>query len=180
MRKSAAQEGCCVLANLLQFANAQGIKYLKDFTPVLVDKARQQWKLRGRALEVQQHERFKQFFKQMFDMGVIPSNPAEKLKRPNIQIDPVIVFDREQRERLLDAVKDNKRLLAANLVLKYTGLAPVDLVHLGPHKLKEFEGKNGVFYIVTRRKKTVRRVQVKIPNFLADMLHELPVYSTGL
>jgi site-specific recombinase XerC len=95
--------------------------------------------LKGRAHEVQA-ERFKQFFKAQFEMGVIPSNPAKDLKKPKVDKDPAVAFDRDQRDRLLDAVKGDPRLLAANLVFAYTGLAPVDLVHLGPQKLRERRG----------------------------------------
>lgn len=161
---------------LLAFAQENGITYMRDFTPELCDAARGKWKLNGRAHEVQA-ERYKQFFKALFDMGVIPTNPAKDLKKPNVTIDPVIAFDRDQRKRLLQAVKDEPRLLAANWVLYTTGLAPVDLVQLGPNKFKE---RNGSWYIVTRRMKTGKRVKVKVPKFVASLLHNLPTYPCGL
>ncbi len=124
-----------------------------------------------------QAERFKQFFKAQFEMGVIPSNPAKDLKKPKVDKDPVVAFDRDQRDRLLDAVEGDPRLLAANLVFAYTGLAPVDLVHLGPQKLRE---RKGSWYISTRRMKTNAKVQIKLPEFVVGRLKDLETYPGGL
>jgi len=161
---------------LLAFAQENRIVYMRDLTPELCNDATGKWKLNGRAHEVQ-HERFKQFFKALFDLGVIPTNPAKDLKRPNVTKEPVVAFDRSQRTNLLLAVKDDPRLLAANRVFSCTGIAPVDLVHLGPHKLKD---RGDRCYLAYRRVKTGKKVFIKLPKPVAVLLRELPTYPCGL
>jgi len=156
---------------LLEFAAHQGKQYLQEFTPELVAKLIGSWNVKGRALEVQ-HERLKHFFKFSYQMKWIPENPAANLKRPKVQKEPVYAFPKEDREAILRAVADDPFLLAANLTMRYTALAPVDLVFLKPHNL---HGDR----IVTKRRKTGNRVNVKIPPVLVERLNRLPVQAGG-
>jgi len=87
---------------LLDFAKRRSSTF--EISHQSLRTARQEWKLKGRDHEVQA-ERFKQFFKAQFEMGVIPSNPAKDLKKPKVDKDQVVALDRDQRDRPLDAVK---------------------------------------------------------------------------
>ena len=164
---------------LVEWAAANNITHLSQFDFKLVDDLRKTWRLNGRAMIVQS-ERLKQFFAAMHARKIISTNPAEALQTPNVVIEPVVAFDKGQRDALLDSVKDHPMLLAVNLVFKFTGIAPVDLVHLGPHKLQSNR-------IVYRRIKTRKNqggkgklLKVMIPESLVTLLTSLPVFPCGL
>jgi hypothetical protein len=156
---------------LLKFAAEHEIEYLQDFTPELVATWEGSWTINGRALEAQ-HERMKHFFKYCHESKWIPENPAAKLRRPKVHKEPVYAFPKEDRVALLKAVADNPFLLTVNLTLFHTGLAPVDLVFLKPVNLHQDR-------IVTKRRKTGKRVNVKIPAMLVERLQNLPVQNGG-
>jgi hypothetical protein len=105
-------------------------------------------------------------------MKWIPENPAANLKRPKVQMEPVYAFPKEDREAILKAVADEPFLLTLNLTMRYTALAPVDIVFLKPYNL---HGDR----IVTKRRKTGNRVNVKIPPVLVERLKQLPVQAGG-
>ena len=158
---------------LVEYAMEYELIYLKDFTPEHVNKFRNSWRVKGHAMEVQS-ERLKQFFKQCYELG-FPSNPAANLKRPIIKREdkiPVVAFCKKEQEALIEAVADDDFLLTFTLTLKYTGLAMVDAMHLGPNKL---HGDR----IITRRKKTDKRVVVKLPPELVQRFNQLPVQAGG-
>jgi integrase len=145
--------------------------FLKDFSPDAVTKFRGEWKVNGKALKIQS-ERLKQFFKYCHDYKWIPENPAAKLKAPMVKQEPVYAFPKEDRDELLKAVSENNFLLAMNLTMRYSALAPVDIVFL---KARNLHGDR----IVTTRKKTGKRVNVKLPSVVAERLKALPVQAGG-
>jgi len=158
---------------LLEFATEHQppFQYLQEFTPASVAAFEGAWKVKSRALQVQ-HERLKQFFKSCYDWKWIPENPAAKLKSPKVILEPVYAFPKEDRDRLLEAVAENDYLLALNLTIRYSALAPVDIVHLKPQNL---HGDR----IVTKRRKTNKRVNVKLPPVVVERLKALPVQAGG-
>ena len=155
---------------LVQFAATSGIAYLKDFNPDLVAKFRQQWKLKGHAMKIQS-ERLKQFFGHAHTMKWIPTNPAAGLKAPKIDEDdnvPVVAFSPDEITRILKACGNNEYLRTFNLVMRYSGLATVDAVKLGPDRL---EGSHLKLY----RTKTGTWVKVLLPPVIVERLKALPV-----
>ena len=165
---------------LLEFAKKDGIgvEYLQDFTPDHILAFRGLWKVNRRCLTVQA-ERLNQFFKHAHDTGWITENPTAKLKAPKVELEPVVAFGKDERDRIFAALKGdvegierNEFLLTFNLVMKYSGLATVDAIYLGPNKL---HGD----YLITRRKKTGKRVQLKMPPILLERLKALPVQGGG-
>jgi integrase len=158
---------------LLEFAAKQNppIEYLKDFNFDSVSTFRGEWKVKGGALKIQS-ERLKQFFKSCLDFGWIPENPAANLKAPKVKQTPVYAFPKADRDALLNAVSGDNFLLALNLTMRYSALAPVDLVFLKPQNL---HGDR----IVTKRKKTDKRVNVKLPPVVVERLKALPVQAGG-
>ncbi len=159
---------------LLQFARTNNVEFLKDFTPDLVAKFRQNWKVNGHALTIQS-ERLKQFFGHAHRMTWIPSNPAAALKPPKIDEDkkvPVVAFSAQEIKNILEACGTNEYLRTFNLVMRYSGLATVDAVKLGPDRL---EGSHLKLY----RTKTGAWVKVLLPSVIVQRLKALPVLSGG-
>jgi integrase len=159
---------------LLQFAATHGIAYLKDFDPDLVGKFRQQWKVKGHAMKIQS-ERLKQFFGHAHAMGWIPTNPAAGLRAPKIDEDdnvPVVAFSPDEITRILKACGNNEYLRTFSLVMRYSGLATVDAVKLGPDRL---EGSHLKLY----RTKTGTWVKVLLPPVIVERLTALPVQAGG-
>jgi site-specific recombinase XerD len=155
------------------------IEYLRDFTPSLVENFRGSWKVTRHAFEVQS-ERLKQFFKHECDMKRIPEDPAKDLKAPNVDHQPVTAFHKNQRLKIydalegkLDGVERNDFLLTVNLLFECTGLAPVDLILLGPDNI---HGD----HIITRRKKTGKRVNLKLRPVILERLKALPIHANNL
>ena len=84
-------------------------------------------------------ERLKQFFGHAHRMEWIPTNPAAALKAPKIDENdkvPVVAFSADETKRILKACGDNEYLRTFNLVMRYSGLATVDAVKLGPDRLE--------------------------------------------
>lgn len=158
---------------ILEFAAGQNppIVYLRDFTPPLVARFRGTSKVVRHASKVQS-ERLKQFFKFCHRMKWISENPAEYLAPPKVTEEPVYAFPKRDRDALLKAVGDDEFLLAFNLTMRYSALAPVDMVYLQPQNLH-------VDRIVTKRKKTGKRVNVKLPPVVVERLLALPVQAGG-
>jgi hypothetical protein len=159
---------------MVEFAAAHTpvIQYLKDFDPTSISAWVGEWKLSGRALLVQ-HERMKQFFKTCYEMKWgLPENPAAKLKPPKVKIEPVYAFGKEDRDALLAAVSTDDYLLTVNLVLRYSAMAPVDLIFLRPQNLHDDR-------LVFKRRKTQNRVNIKLPPIVVERLKALPVQAGG-
>ena len=158
---------------LLEFAAKQNppVTYLRELTPDLLTRFRGEWKVQRKALKIQS-ERLKQFFKFCHDMNWISENPAAKLKPPKVKEKPVYAFPKEDRDALLNAVADNNYLRTLNLTMRYSALAPVDIVNLKPQNLHEDR-------IVTKRRKTNKRVNVKLPPVVVDHLKALPTQAGG-
>jgi integrase len=158
---------------LLEFAANQNppIVYANDLTPEIVTRFRGEWKVQRHALQVQS-ERLKQFFKFCKDMNWIAENPATNLKPPKVNEKPVYAFPKEDRDAILNAVAEHDYLLTLNLTMRYSALAPVDIVHLKPQNLH-------VDRIVTNRRKTNKRVNVKLPPVVVERLKALPIQAGG-
>ena len=158
---------------LLEFAANQNppIVYANDLTPEIVTRFRGEWKVQRHALQVQS-ERLKQFFKFCKDMNWIAENPATNLKPPKVNEKPVYAFPKEDRDAILNAVAEHDYLLTLNLTMRYSALAPVDIVHLKPQNLH-------IDRIVTKRRKTNKRVNVKLPPVVVERLKALPIQAGG-
>jgi hypothetical protein len=89
-----------------------------------------------------------------------------------VTLEPVYAFPKEDRDAILKTVAEDDYLLALNLLMRYSALAPVDMVFLKPHNL---HGDR----IVTKRRKTGKRVNVKLPAILVDRLKALPTQAGG-
>jgi len=108
-------------------------------------------------------------------MTWIPTNPAASLKAPKIDEDdkvPVVTFSADEINRISKACGDNQYLRTFNLVMRYSGLATVDAVKLGPDLLK---GSHLKLY----RTKTGAWVKVLLPPVIVQRLKALPLLSGG-
>jgi hypothetical protein len=121
-----------------------------------------------------QTQRLKSFFAFGVTQGWIHANPASGLKPPvggdtNV---PVIPLTRVQVMRLIAACADKEYLQMFLLVMRYSGLATVDVVRLTPDRL---EGN----HLRLRRTKTKGWVKVLLPEVIAERLRALPVQPCG-
>jgi integrase len=154
---------------LTEFAAANKLVYLQDFTSDLVTKFRQGWKVNGHAMTVQS-ERLKKFFRYAHKMQWTPTNPADALQAPNTDEVPVVAFSPEEIKRILKACGSNEYLRTFNLVMRYSALATVDAIKLGPDRL---EGS----HLKLHRTKTGTWVMVLLPPVIVDRLNALPVQA---
>ena len=158
---------------LVEFASGYGIVHLADCSSEFLHRFRQAWKV-NRFTSEKQTQRLKSFFTFAVTQGWIETNPASGL-RPPVGGDsdvPVIPFTRTQVMRLIAACGENEYLRTFLLVMRYSGLATVDVVRLTPDRL---EGN----HLRLRRTKTKGWVKVLLPDVVADQLRELPVQAGG-
>jgi len=117
-------------------------------------------------------ERLRTFIRHCNDMGWIDSNPATKIKKPQVQNSPVIPFSAEQQEAILKAIDsypvrnsmgyDNRaRVLAFVLALRYTALRISDVVKLRRDKVVNAR-------LLLRTSKTGAVVHLPLPLALLD------------
>jgi hypothetical protein len=173
VRKSKAKPQWELLTYAAGFAARQNppITYLKDFTAELLTNFRGEWQVHRHALKIQS-EQLKQFFKFCKDVDWISGNPAAKLKPAKANEQPVYAFPKEDRDALLKAVAEDNYLLALNLTMRYSALAPVDIVHLKPQNLHQDR-------IVIKRRKTNAQINVKLPPIVVERLRALPTQGGG-
>jgi integrase len=158
---------------LVEFADRYGIVYLPDCSTDFLTRFRQSWKV-NRFTSEKQTQRLKSFFAFAAERGWISNNPAHPLRPPvGTHTDvPVIPFTRGQVLKLLMACGANEYLRTFLLVMRYSGLATVDVVRLTPDRL---EGN----HLRLRRTKTKGWVKVLLPDVVADRLRALPVQTCG-
>jgi site-specific recombinase XerD len=158
---------------LLEFAARHGIVHLSDCSTDFLTRFRQAWKV-NKSTSEKQTERLKSFFAFATAQRWVEENPASSL-RPPVGSDhevPVIPFTRSQVSRLLAACGSNEFLRTFLLVMRYSGLATVDVVRLTPDRM---EGN----HLRLRRTKTRGWVKVLLPDAIADRLRALPLQPCG-
>lgn len=157
---------------LLEFAARHGIVHLSECSTDFISRFRQSWKVNKFTSE-KQTQRLKSFFTFAVDRKWISENPATPLRPPIGDNDvPVIPFTRSQVTKLLACCGSNEFLRTFLLVMRYSGLATVDVVRLTPDRL---EGN----HLRLRRTKTKGWVKVLLPDVVADRLRALPLQPCG-
>jgi site-specific recombinase XerD len=162
-----------VSPTLPEFADDQSIVYLPDCSPDFVAEFRQSWKV-GTTTSAKQTERLKSFFKFAVDRKWITENPASSLKPPVGSDDdvPVIPFTKAQLTRIIKACPSEYEMMFI-LIMRYSGLAPVDVVKLTPDRLEKTN------HLRLIRTKTKGWVKVLLPGVIADRLRALPLQPCG-
>jgi integrase len=158
---------------LTSFAEGAGVKYLSDCTSDFLAQFRQSWKV-GKSTSQKQTERLRSFFAFAKGRKWITDNPAKALKPP-IGSDreiPVIPFTPPQVTAIMKGCGANEFLRTFLLVMRYSGLATVDVIKLTPDRL---EGD----HLRLRRTKTGGWVNVLLPPVIAERLRNLTPYPCG-
>ena len=159
---------------LLMWANRNNLKFLSEFKQDHLTAFRQSWK-RSLKTSNKQTERVNEFFLYALDHEWIPKKLH--LKTVKLQDDEeeelVVPMRDEDFIKLMERSGGDDRLQIYLLVMRYTGLAPVDAIRLRPQNLRH----NG--HIITRREKTGKRVEIPLHQTLAERLRALVPYACG-
>lgn len=163
---------------LIEFAAAQGIRFLKELELSLLRRFRALW-LDGNFAALKKLERLTAFFRFAQESGWIEDNPAKRLKKPTVMQPPTMPFTREQMVSILaacDKYQDNygrtgqsnaRRLRAFVLQLRYSGLRIRDAVTLPKSRIV-----NGRLFLYTA--KTGVPVFCPLPSFVVEVLETCP------
>jgi integrase/recombinase XerD len=160
------------------FARQHGIRFLDEFDVEAVGNFRQSWK-DGVNTSIKKLERLRSFFRFAVDRNWITSNPASRIKSPEMKQAPTLPFSRAEMQKILDACpkyleeapvtgKDNgRRLYALVLLLRYSGLRVGDAIGLTADRLN---GNQLFLYL----QKTQEPVNVVLPQKVVDELQAIP------
>lgn len=160
------------------FARQHGIRFIDEFDVDSAGKFRESWK-DGANTSIKKLERLRSFFRFAVDRNWTTTNPAAKIKSPEMKQAPTLPFSRAEMQSVLDACpkyleetvpngKDNaKRLYALVLLLRYSGLRVGDAVGLTADRLS---GNQLFLYM----QKTQEPVKVVLPQKVVDELQAVP------
>jgi site-specific recombinase XerD len=158
---------------LVSFAGDVGVEFLSDCDPDLIARFRQSWKV-GKRTSEKQTERLRSFFSFAVARKWIAENPAAALKPPvgSDKEIPAIPFTPAQVKAIMEGCGANEHLKSFLLVMRYSGLATVDVIKLTPDRL---HGD----HLRLRRTKTGGWVNVLLPPVIAERLRSLTPYPCG-
>ena len=163
---------------LKEFAELQGIRFLKELDTPTLRKFRTTWKDSNLAA-LKKLERLRSFFRFARDNGWLATNPSEKLSNPRVTTRPTLSFSQDEMVRILAATtttieksqsdgKNNaRRLRALVLLLRYSGLRIGDAVSCAVDRLSD-----GKLRLYTQ--KTGTHVHCPLPEFVARELDSIP------
>jgi len=124
---------------LNEFAQDQGIRFVKEFDPAGLRTFRTGWKDQNLAAQ-KKLERLRGFFRFSMQNGWISTNPASEIKSPRVVMRPTLPFSRDEMMRILASIAERieeaelpgkanaRRLRALVLLLRYSGLRIGDAV----------------------------------------------------
>src|SRR5712692_2551182 len=160
------------------FAQRQGIRYLRDFGLAAAGQFRTEWK-DGPRSSAKKLERLRAFFRFAQKRKWTPENPASDLKAPKITLCPTMPYTREEMVRILAAVekyaaevpstgKENaQRIRGLVLLLRYSGMRIGDTVNLSSDRIK-----GNRLFLYTQ--KTGVPVNAILPEFVLKALEATP------
>ena len=170
-----------LLRQLEQFAEKEGLHYLKQFDTATLRRFRASWK-DGDLAGLKKLERLRTFFKFARESGWITENPARAIKNPKVRIAPTLPFSQAEMSRIytaatrkIDTVRSDGRnrarlVRALILFLRYTGLRFSDAVGCPVQRLKD-----GKIWLYTQ--KTGQHVYCPLPEFVVKELEAAPKVS---
>lgn len=170
-----------LFGQLAAFAEAHGLRYLKELDVATLRKFRAGWK-EGNLAALKKLERLRSFFRFALENGWASENPAKKLGNPKCEQRPTLPFSHEDMTRTLVAADKNIReiqphgtanairLRALILRLRYSGLRIGDAVGCSADRLV-----NGKLRIYTQ--KTGTHVHCPLPAFVVEELDAIPRMS---
>lgn len=170
-----------LLRQLQQFAEKEGLRYLKQFDTPTLRRFRASWK-DGDLAGLKKLERLRTFFKFARENGWIEDNPARAIKNPKVRMAPTLPFSQAEMSRIytaatqkIDSVRSDGRnrariVRALVLFLRYTGLRFSDAVGCSVERLKD-----GKIWLYTQ--KTGQHVYCPLPVFAVKELEAAPKVS---
>ena len=160
-----------------EFAQSQGIRFLKEFDVATTRKFCATW-TEGGLTSLKKLARLKSFLKHSLECGWIDENPARKIKKPTVTQNPTLPYTKEEMIRILAACAESKdcygrkgqwnakRLRALVLLLRYAGLRISDAVTLPKDRIVK-----GKLLLYTH--KTGVPVYLPLPDFVVKELDDL-------
>jgi integrase/recombinase XerD len=143
---------------LIEFAQDQGIRFLKELDPATLRKFRASWKDQNLAAQ-KKLERLRAFFRFSMQNGWVSVNPASEIKSPKVTTRPTLPFARDEMMLILAAIAEwieecelagaanARRLRALVLLLRYSGLRIGDAVSCSVDRLA-----NGKLRLYTKKR----------------------------
>ena len=119
---------------LQEFAEAQGLVFVRAFDVEWTRKFRETWPNRNQAAR-KKLENLRSFFRFAEDSGWVDANPATKIKPPKITSTPTLPLSEEEQEKILEACdrypnpENRGRIRAMVLLVRYSGLRIGDACH---------------------------------------------------
>ncbi len=159
---------------LVAYAEERGIRYITEFNFEELRTFRGTWP-DSPLTATKNIERLRSMFGTFHDYGWLPENPARKLKLPKVKQKPTLPFERDEMNRIieaLDAYPDNYgralqenalRLRGLVYVMRWGGLGIRDAV-----TLRRDGVKNGKLFL--RRAKTGQPVWCPLPDWVVATL----------
>ena len=166
---------------LKEFAEAQGIAYLKQLDVPMVRLFRASWKDHNMAA-LNKLVRLRKFFTFVVSNGWLEDNPAKQLENPKVKMQPTLPFNRDEMPKILGAVESYKaspmglsavnaaRFRALILLLRFSGLRIGDAV--GCHRSRLVNSKLQLY-----TQKTGVMVYIPLPEFVVKELDTIPPMS---
>jgi len=158
---------------LQDFARNNGLTYVTDFDLDCLRRFRATWTNRNISAR-KKLEALKSFVRFVYESGWIPTNPAVKLKPPQITEPPTMPFTQEEFARVLAACEVYRhykfnaiRLRALVLLLRYSGLRIRDAATLPRDRVRD-----GKLFLYTA--KTGTPVWCPLPPFVVAALEAIP------
>ncbi len=163
---------------LQNFAQACGLRFLKELDPAALRKFRASWP-DGNLAALKKLERLRSFFRFAQGSKWIGENPAAELRSPKVIARPTLPFTREEMIQVLqacDRYRDSygrlrqmnaRRLRAFVLLLRYSGMRIGDAVSCSTDCL---DGNKLLLYT----QKTGVPVYCPLPDFVVKALKEIP------
>jgi site-specific recombinase XerD len=162
------------------FAQKQGLRYLKELDLQTLDEFRTEWK-DGPRSSLKKIERLRAFLRFCERRKWIDENPAIDLKGPKIQNRPTMPFTHAEILKILGAfekyaeragVANAQKLKAFVLLLRYSGMRIGDTVRCGTDRII-----GNKLFLYTQ--KTGVPVQCVLPDFVVRELEAAPKSSEG-
>jgi site-specific recombinase XerD len=162
---------------LEEFAEANGLRFLKEMDVATMRKFRASW-LDGNLAALKKLERLRSFFRFAQSSKWIEDNPASELKNPKVSARPTMPFTHEEMIRILQGCDKSheesnptgkmnaRRLRALVLLLRYSGMRIGDAVSCSTERLN---GNKLLLYT----QKTGVPVYCPLPDFVVKALEEI-------
>ncbi len=180
LREGTVRKYRLLFRQLQGFADAQGIRYLKELDTGALRKFRASWHDHNLSA-LKKLERLRCFFRFACENGWVSANPAKKLQRPMVSQRPTMPFTHTEMVAILAACngwgkkhqgasraqENSWRIRALVLLLRYSGLRIQDAVTLARDRITD-----GKLFLYTA--KTGTPVCLPLPGFVIDALDRAP------